>query len=684
MDRHRIRGTLIAVGFAAILLPVTEPSEPSSPSSQRKGEGARVTLSLLDVEAYDQQGRPRRGLTRDDFSLRLDGKPWPIYSVDDFCAAGDSRRTASAPPGAAPSPPPAGARAAAPGPAQAPLAEEDVWYILYLDFSQLQLGGRQDASRAAVRWIREIMKPGDRVMVVAYLTTGGTRELCPLTSDKGRLESAVTHAAESKDFTEQFPAYFKDRIQECLDCLRACECVGCEFCCGMCRYYPQEEYSHGRYSLAALRQFVAGLEPLPGRKILVFFHQNGVISPGVFYPVSYSVFRTGDHEKTLEEVGAEATTSRVTLYPITVTGVDDSDEPAALGSRLAEYTGGRSNHGLMDLFDVLRSSRERSDCFYRVAFDPPVAGKRRVHQARVSIAGRESRSFYRVRYMTEDDRLGRRARAAMRGLLDASPLSLSAALVPRSAGQRWSLAVQVALDPSQLLSLPSESVSLSAVDVGALLYREEGKESWDMLTGSELRRHGEATGSRWLLFERTVDDLKPGHYRLSAFARDTTQDLFAGAQASLVLPALDEGGIAGPVALAAGRSYFFTPLPLTRDRLEKPGGTAERREGTLPVGALSVERGQILEMETWLCAPGGTARGEDLSRWITRDAVPVYRMPAGRLEPKGACARFLDRVETKELEPGTYEYHLLWREPEGSATPHPERSVTFEVSSPAT
>ena len=49
-------------------------------------------------------------------------------------------------------------------------------YILYFDFSQLQLDGRARAVEEAKRWVNS-MEPVDEAMVVAYATAAGLRKL---------------------------------------------------------------------------------------------------------------------------------------------------------------------------------------------------------------------------------------------------------------------------------------------------------------------------------------------------------------------------------------------------------------------------------------------------------------------------------------------------------------------------
>src|SRR5881628_3696903 len=69
---------------AARTAPPAPASEDQKPRRLDSGltEAAGVTLSVVDKD-----GRPVRGLKKEDFTVYVDGKEWPIYSVDDLCEA---------------------------------------------------------------------------------------------------------------------------------------------------------------------------------------------------------------------------------------------------------------------------------------------------------------------------------------------------------------------------------------------------------------------------------------------------------------------------------------------------------------------------------------------------------------------------------------------------------------------
>ena len=95
-------------------------------------ERTGASVFLLDIEVEDEDGLPLPGLSAEDFSLELNGRDYPIYSVDDLCPAAATVTAVESDsdlPGQAVSRSPV----SAPDPART---------VLYLDFSQMRPDGR--------------------------------------------------------------------------------------------------------------------------------------------------------------------------------------------------------------------------------------------------------------------------------------------------------------------------------------------------------------------------------------------------------------------------------------------------------------------------------------------------------------------------------------------------------------
>jgi len=718
---------LFTAGTPAQEDPPPDESASSDPAAQQEPldlgviEEIEVSLMYLDVEVRDKKGRPISGLTREDFELQLNARVWPIYSVDDLCACDDAhlanvrpdgaRGRASAPSGS-PKPesasadsrpdgsagPPPQAAGMAPPPAAGAVPPQVRQVIFYLDFSQLQISGRTQALTSAGQWIRDSMMPGDRVMIMAHAVRRGLHELCPFTSDPEELLATLDAAEDDPELTDSFPTLFNARIEECEDCMRRCLrrnlCPGlpCEWCCVECMANAIQEYRHGRRALTAIKMFMEHLQGIPGPKHVFLFHQNGVLFPGRFYPISNADFEVGEHIKLLEEVGTEAVEARAVVHAVqtnlTVAPGGLADEAANLGANLADYTGGTHNRGVSDLADVMGRAVGACRCTYRIAFEPPGEGGRRIYRATVRVRGKPLPFRYRVRQVTAEERLARRSRGVLGHPSLARDLGVSASLVPiSSTGGVWSAAVQVALDIDRLRLLPLADGEMGALDVGALLYQEDGGKSWEMLIGAKVRKAAGQETNQFILHERLFHDLKPGRYRLVAFARNREQDLFGGAEANLALPDARKGGLAGPIVLYAERKFFPSALPLFEE--EVPVGVAiqELSTGGVPVMDNVVRPGDLLDVVSWICpvAPSGaetTERPMDaaLIRYLARDGKPVFRLPEPTVESAGSCFRVADRVITESLKPGSYTYHLSWLETEGGEPR--EATAEFRILEP--
>ena len=204
--------TAILVLACVILSPTAAGEKGDEPFVSGVVERAGVTLTLIDVEVAGRDGQPLRGLTKEDFEVRLDGREWPVYSVDDLCGCEPSPATAMQ---ASTADRGEDAAAAPPQAAGDPDVPSPQRYILYFDFSQLQLDGRARAVEEAKRWVGS-MEPLDEAMVVAYATAAGLRKLSPgFTTNREVLTAVIDEAWGTMEMVDPFPEEFDARLHEC-------------------------------------------------------------------------------------------------------------------------------------------------------------------------------------------------------------------------------------------------------------------------------------------------------------------------------------------------------------------------------------------------------------------------------------------------------------------------------------
>lgn len=666
--------------------PSTGAGAEEKPRATGHVERADVTLMLLDVEAIDKHGTPLRGLAKKDFSVLLDGRPWPVYSVDDSCSCAEQEDSnTSAPPPAAgeaagPSAPDgdragdAGIRSGKPGNASPSPGEVEtagsMKYVIFIDFSQLQFAGRLRVRGEATRWIRETMEPWDSVMITAYATATGLKEVSPFTSDKDALLAALDRTYEGKTFLDDFPELLEIRVREC------------ESFPPLCPGYAMEEYFHGRSALRALKQLLEFLEEVPGRKSLLLFHENGSMQPGVFYGAS-----TPSQLATIEEVAAAANGSRTAVYLVNVgmlpvdVGLGSLTERLErqvldLAAPLSEYTGGEYNLGPSDRSRLIDRVGRGCRCLYRLGLRPPEKPDRNIHQVQIRAAGVVLPHAYRVRFLTDADRWMRKAQAILRNPAGAKEIDLVAAIVPvASEGKSWKVSLEVAVSSDTLSLIPDATGREASYEIGALLQAEDGKRSWELLGEYKVRRGPEGSTDRLALQRKELAGLRPGRYRLAAFIRDRVSNLFGGAEARIDLPP-PGGGTAGPLVRLASRKRIVTPLPLVNEKAGDMDHASQAQVGPVPPGASGIVRGDPVTVDTWVCPPEGRTISKVL-RFVVRDGRPIFRFEDTVPARAGRCSLFSDPLDTSQLQAGRYAYHL--QSPPGSGDAPIDVEASFDV-----
>ncbi len=672
-------------GVVAAQEAARESDEADEPRRRGFVQEESVRLIVLDVRATDESGAPRRGLTKDDFLLRLDGRPWPIYSVDDLCSEMPGTGAGSA---EQPGRPPVSAPASRSDGASGEGSIGPPRFVLYFDFSQLQQEGRLRARKAALRWIRGTHRPGEQVLVMGYSRRAGLREIEPWTWSTASLERAVIGAFEDRSSLDEFPDRLEARVLECGECVEACPLPiktlrDCVDRCGQCHADALDEYRHGKRALEALATFLAGLEATPGRKAILLFQQNAMLHPGRLYPFPDPDLEIGTHFELVEEVSAVAVQSRAAFYPAHAGDsqyhVDKDRLAVEMASALAQFTGGDYSRGPSDAERMLERAGREDLCLYRVAFRPPRVDRSEIHRASVTAGGQPVPVSYRVQFLSDADRSMRRARSLLMGTDGGEGLPVTAALVPIEAGRRrWSLAAQVALDTRSVETVSTGGQDAAHIEVGALLENESGGESWEMLAGTEIRGRSGVEAGSILLYERVFEDMRPGPYRLRAFARNVTLDQAGRAEVALHLARPGRGGTTGPVASVPARRVYASDLPLLNDRGGEGRDTVHSGAGLAPLGPGAVRRGEQLQISTWVCTegePGGY--GERVS-FIEQGGVPIFQLPQGWVEASGSCARVTDLLNTIELAPGTYTYRFGWKG--GAGEPPQQAGLPLEFA----
>jgi hypothetical protein len=164
--------------------------------------------------------------------------------------------------------------------------------------------------------------------------------------------------------------------------------------------------------------------------------------------------------------------------------------------------------------------------------------------------------------------------------------------------------------------------------------------------------------------------LKPGTWRLTGFARDSTMRMFGADDRSMVLPKVRSQVIVGPIVRSAHVSHVVSAFPLVQESKSVPPSTAVPGTGAVPLlpsmgdpesEPAEVSRGEDVKLVSWLCGDRRPASadvvGEFLGEGGARAAVSLSR----EFEKQGRCLRVSDRVATSDLAPGIYAYRVTLR-----------------------
>lgn len=531
--RARCACVWLFAAFCAPLLVAQEAPEPPPVSADpatidpAAGEPFFDTLEVyvvdLDVVVTDRQGRAVAGLGAGDFEVLEDGEPVELVSFTAIAPA--------APTVPAPVAPPVAERSVLEGPLSgiepataepAGPAPETTTLAVLVDDLHLSFRDR-------TRWLDdlgpllgEILAPTDQVMVMRF--DGELQARLEPTPVSHGVPEALTTVAQGSSRGDESAGEHRRLLAEIttvIDAARgqqAAELVRLQAVArahlAAIEGYAQERAYDARRSVAAVREAVALLAAMPGRKVLLYLGSDFSLRPGAqlyaawqvaagelgLYLPSAGAFEgleasmAGD----LDKVAAYANASRVTVHALgsgqsalarwsaevhsSDLGAREVSRPElfGLGSQerstalavLSEATGGYST---VDGFDLLASAlRSRLGAYYSLAYSPDRPRDHDPHrvEVKVSRAGLRARHRQRIHDLEADEGFLARTKSALLVPEPANPLAIGLELgPPESGGQEGydRIQAQVSIPLSRLVLKPSGSVHEGriAVYVGA-------------------------------------------------------------------------------------------------------------------------------------------------------------------------------------------------------------------------
>jgi len=178
----RLLGTLAFALIALAMLALSRATAQTEPVFRTTSEVVLVPASVLD-----KHGQPVSGLKREDFELRVDGKPTAITAVDEISGpppAADVRPTLREPPANTVT-------------NVAPVeSSRRSWVVLLVDFINTTLSQRMELRNQLLKFLTTELRPGQQIGM--YALSNSLVLLHPFTSDTKPLIEAASRLVQEK------------------------------------------------------------------------------------------------------------------------------------------------------------------------------------------------------------------------------------------------------------------------------------------------------------------------------------------------------------------------------------------------------------------------------------------------------------------------------------------------------
>ena len=613
------QAVFVAACFA-VCAQLTPAQTPERKSTQDRPDVLVVNTEVVqtDVMVFDKEGRFVKDLKREDFQLRVDGKPKQIEFFEKIqtgsvneelqlaAARGRARNTPTSGPTTGPRPLDRG---------------RPVYF--YVDDLHMDLPGLNDTRKLILTFINTQMQQNDEVAIAS--ASGQIGFLSQLTDNKTVLRSALDRLKlrpysvrdfETPRMTEHQALLISNYDRDVTDyfaeqLMRNNPGLGREQAEQMVRSRAsiilRQAANVTANTLTGLESLVRSSDEVPGRK-LVFF-----ISQGFFIDDQNS-----DSRDRLRRITNTAARSGVVIYSIDARGLSVGGINAAMDSvvdpsgrlalaagqelsasqdglnTLAVDTGGRAFFNSNALEVAVKRGVEETSTYYLLAWKPDSEATRsnKFRRIEVKIVGRPEltvqvrRGFFdlpsEVQTKPAADAKAANPGEDLRRSLRAPypklqiPLSLQLNYVnTREKGDSLYVTVQV---PTQVLSFtPLDGKHTAVVDLLGVVYNQEGDPgaSFNKKVTISSKSFEATQGNESVAYSFPVY-LKPGLYQTRVAARDVQSGRTGSAHEWIEVPDVSSGQLGLSSILLGARSQLpisnaASPLPDDSSTQVRPG-----------------------------------------------------------------------------------------------------------------
>lgn len=388
---------------------VGQQSKPALPT-QTGPIRATSDVVRIDVEVTDKSGKPVKGLTADQFTITDDGKPQKIST---FAYSDIEKIETAAPADVKPVVVAVDAQTASAGTADG-LSEQTQdrrLLVLFFDLTSMQTDDIQRAHDAALKFVKQQMKPADLVALVTFSVRLSV--LVNFTNERPALEKAIARLVPGALSTLSDPLAAAAQNGEA----DVQEYTGAAFTA------DETEFNvfNTDQKLAAVEGLANVLAAIPGRKAVIEF--------------TGGITQTGEENRTALRAATDAANrADVSIYSIDARGLfatapgGDVTTNAATGTSmfsgasvfhqtdqredtrdtlatLSSDTGGKAFFDLGDLSDAFPKIQQDNSGYYLIGYYLPAGIKRdgRWHAIQVKVKAPGARVRYRKGYFAPRD-----------------------------------------------------------------------------------------------------------------------------------------------------------------------------------------------------------------------------------------------------------------------------------------
>ena len=563
---------LLATGLSGPIAPAQQPTTQSD-------DVVRVNTELVqsDLMVFDRQGNFVDGLKREQFVLKIEGKPRAITFFDRIAAGSRNEEAQLA----------AARGGAANGQLPVPLDRGRIVFFL-IDDMHLSAGSIQPTRTLLKRFIERDMRQNDQAAIASV--SGQIGFLQQLTDNKTvltaaaerlRVQQSFEHTAEYPPMTEyqalqiELPdedtlGFFVDAVlreNPGLPRQTAVEMVNTR----AARVIVNAQSITTR-TLATLRGFIDINAALPGRKIVFF------ISDGFFVERNHS-----DNYDRVQRITAAAARAGVVIYSIDARGLTpgfpeaSQNVPADPSGRLqkgslgelrasqdainalASDTGGRAYFNNNDLSASVTRALKETSVYYLMAWRPENEEQRnpKFRRIEVAVVGRPELvvRFRRGFGEPNSDDTAKRAKeatpprkpaaeemaAALRAAYPKTSLPVALSLSFLDTAQNGAtLTTSIKINTSSLPLEPQAGVPTASLDLAGLVLNDQGKSVSSFSKHITIRANPTATTlkSPDNFFFNDFALIKPGLYQVRVAALDSKQGTTGSAFQWIEIPNL--------------------------------------------------------------------------------------------------------------------------------------------------